>query len=69
MARIELTDAERDVLAALCEAAVESNFDSGEMMHLLFKACELKDHEAIRAVLEKLTVLEFPETKITKLNW
>ena len=69
MARIDLTDAERDVLAALCEAAVESNFDSGEMMHLLFKACELKDHEAIRAVLEKLTVLEFPETKITKLNW
>ena len=69
MARIELTDAERDVIAALCEAAVESNFDSGEMMHLLFKACELKDHEAIRAVLEKLTVLEFPETKITKLNW
>ena len=69
MAHIDLTDAERDVLAALCEAAVESNFDSGEMMHLLFKACELKDHEAIRAVLEKLTVLEFPETKITKLNW
>ena len=69
MAHIDLTDAERDVLAALCEAAVESNFDSGEMMHLLFKACEFKDHEAIRAVLEKLTVLEFPETKITKLNW
>ena len=63
MTRIELTEAERDALAALCEAAVESNFDSGEMMRLLFKACELKDHDAIRAVLAKLTVLEFPEVK------
>ena len=58
MAHIDLTDAERDVLAALCEAAVESNFDSGDMMRLLFKACEFRDHEAIRAALEKLTVLE-----------
>ena len=63
MVRINLTEAERDALAALCEAAVESNFDSGKMMQLLFKACELKDHDAIRAVLEKLTVLEFPEVK------
>ena len=54
MAHIDLTDAERDVLAALCEAAVESNFDSGDMMRLLFKACELRDYEAIRAALEKL---------------
>lgn len=60
MAHIELTEAERDCLAALCEAAVESEFDSGAMMKLLFKACELKDHDAIRAVLEKLTVLEYP---------
>jgi hypothetical protein len=60
MTRIEITEAERDALAALCEAAVESEFDSGEMMRLLFKACELKDHDAIRAVLAKLTVLEFP---------
>lgn len=64
MAHIDLTDAERDVLAALCEAAVESNFDSGDMMRLLFKACELRDHEAIRAALEKLTVLEFPEVRL-----
>ena len=63
MTRIELTESERDALAALCEAAVESNFDSGEMMRLLFMACELKDHDAIRAVLAKLTVLEFPEVK------
>ncbi len=62
--KIELTEAERDCLAALCEAAVESEFDSGEMMRLLFKACELKDHDAIRAVLSKLTVLEFPPEKI-----
>ena len=68
MTRIELTEAERDALAALCEAAVESNFDSGEMMRLLFKACELKDHDAIRAVLAKLTVLEFPEEKIVWLH-
>ena len=53
MAHIDLTDAERDVLAALCEAAVESNFDSGDMMRLLFKACELRDYEAIRAALAK----------------
>ena len=68
MTRIELTESERDALAALCEAAVESNFDSGEMMRLLFKACELKDHDAIRAVLAKLTVLEFPEEKIVWLH-
>ena len=60
MAHIELTEAERDCLAALCEAAVESEFDSGAMMKLLFKACELKDHDAIRAALAKLTVLEYP---------
>lgn len=64
MARIELTEAERDTLAALCEAAVEANFDSGEMMRLLLKACELKDHDAIRAVLEKLVVLEYPPIEL-----
>ena len=66
--KIELTEAERDCLAALCEAAVESEFDSGEMMRLLFKACELKDHDAIRAVLSKLTVLEYPPEKIVWLH-
>ena len=68
MARIELTDAERDVLAALCEAAVESEFDSGAMLKLLFKACELKDHDAMRAALSKLTVLEYPPEKIVWLH-
>ena len=64
MARIDLTEAERDCLAALCEAAVESEFDSGAMLKLLFKACELKDHDAMRAALSKLTVLEYPTTEI-----
>ena len=69
MARLDLTEAERDLLAALCSAA--ANYPENGAIEVrqtltLMTAAEWKLLETLR---DRLTVLEYPPQILLRLNW
>jgi hypothetical protein len=69
MAHFELTEAERDLLAALCAAAAyypESGTLEIRQTLTLMTASEWK---LLDSLVERLTILEYPQQHIIRLNW
>jgi hypothetical protein len=69
MAHFELTEAERDLLAALCAAA--ANYPESGTLEIrqtltLMTASEWK---LLDSLVERLTILEYPQQHIIRLNW
>ena len=69
MARLDLTEAERDLLAALCSAA--ANYPEGGAVEVrqtltLMTAAEWK---LLDSLCDRLTVLEYPPQILLRLNW
>jgi hypothetical protein len=69
MARLILTEAERDRLAALCEAAADYLYNGTEEMLRTLRESNADDFYSYSDLSERLTELEYPPQHPMRLNW
>jgi hypothetical protein len=68
MPRLNLTEKERDRLAALCESAADYLYNGTEEMMRTLRECDTDDFYLYGELAERLTDLEFPPQRLMKLN-
>ena len=69
MAKIQLSQAERDLLGALCEAAAEYQFHGLRPMALALRELTHDDFPMLQALAERIITPEDPPSHEMKLNW
>jgi hypothetical protein len=69
MPSIVLTNAERDLLAVLCELALTAHDAPAEETRRLFYDFSAADWSNVRYLAEVLPVPEGPEQTTMRLNW
>jgi hypothetical protein len=69
MSQISVTDAERDLLSALCQAYID--FMTGDPLAISRLLANMTDVEAARfvALAERIDPAEWPDPPTVKLNW
>jgi hypothetical protein len=69
MAKIQLSQAERDLIGALCEAAAEYQFHGLRPMNETLRELTRDDFPMLQALADRITVPEDPPSHVIKLNW
>jgi hypothetical protein len=69
MAKIQLNQRERDLLATLAEAAAESQFHGSRPLVECVRELTRDDFPILQALAGRLTVPEDPPSHEMKLNW
>ena len=69
MAKIQLNQAERDLIGALCEAAAEYQFHGLRPMTETLRELTRDDFPMPQALSDRITTPEDPPSHEMKLNW
>ena len=69
MTRIDLSPAERDLLAVLCDAAIDYYRSGMNETPKIYRNFYPADWELLNTLNEKLAVPEPPEHPVMRLNW
>ena len=69
MTRIDLSPAERDLLAVLCDTAIDFYRNGLDEATKIYKNFEPTDWQLLETLNEKLAVPEPPEQPVMRLNW
>jgi len=69
VAKIQLSQAERDLIGALCQAAAEYQFHGNRPMTEALRELGHGDFPVLQALADRITVAEDPPSREMKLNW
>jgi hypothetical protein len=69
MAKIQLNQAERDLIGALCEAAAEYQLHGLRPMTETLRELTRDDFPMLQALADRITTPEDPPSHEMKLNW
>lgn len=69
MARLDLTEAERDLLAALCAAAADYPNSGALEIRQTLTLMTAAEWKLLDSLSDRLTVLDFPPQILQRLNW
>ena len=69
MAKIQLSQAERDLIGELCAAAAEYQFHGFRPMNELLRELNRDDFPMLQALADRITTPEDPPSLAMKLNW
>ena len=69
MARIQLSEPERDLLAALCAAAADYQEHGALEVRMTLTLMTATEWKLLDSLIEKLQVIEYPAQTVVKLNW
>lgn len=69
MARLDLTEAERDLLAALCAAAADYPESGALEIRQTLTLMTAAEWKLLDSLSDRLTVLDFPPQILQRLNW
>lgn len=69
MPHIKLSEAERDLLAALCTAAANYPESGSLEIRQTMTLMTADEWKLLDSLVERLTDLEFPDETIIRLNW
>ena len=67
--KIQLSQAERDLIGALCEAAAEYQFHGLRPMTLALRELTHDDFPMLQALAERIITPDDPPSHEMKLNW
>jgi hypothetical protein len=69
VARLDLTEAERDLLAALCAAAADYPEHGALEIRMTLTLMTAAEWKLLDSLCDRLTVLEYPPQIVQRLNW